>query len=188
MRLRRLRAFPRWLLARMLKRLRPLVGRILVAGFPWTAKNVFGYSAPSLSAAPGPRPAVTPAGGPRPDLERWRHQDGLEVPQSALDAFYDSWSWKMCSYRFRQIWREKCKPICMCCGVDQHSRRLDVDHIRPLRHNWSKRSDWNNLQMLCTDCNRGKGSWDATDYRPAYFKAHIAAIVAQLRSEGRVDP
>jgi 5-methylcytosine-specific restriction endonuclease McrA len=178
-------ASPLRLLVQFLRQLTRVVGRVFVAAFPWTAKTFFGYSPPSTVATSGS--AAAPVAGSEPEPERWRHEDGFEVPQSEIDEFYKSWRWKNCRYRFRRIWKEKCVPICMCCRIDEMSQRLDVDHILPLRYNWTRRYDWNNLQVLCTDCNQGKGSWDRTDHRPAYFKAHVAAIVAQSRSRGRAE-
>ena len=32
-----------------------------------------------------------------------------------------------------------------------------------------------NLQMLCADCNVGKGAWDETDWRPGPQKQQIGA-------------
>jgi 5-methylcytosine-specific restriction endonuclease McrA len=181
----RLGASPLRLLVQSLQQLTPLVRRALIAAFPWTARTVFGYSLTStVGTSRSTEPAVV---SPEPDPERWRHEDGFEVPQSAIDEFYESWQWKNCNYRFRRIWKEKCEPICMCCRIDEMRRRLDVDHILPLRYHWTKRRDWNNLQVLCTDCNQGKGSWDTTDHRPAYFKTHVAAIVPRSRSRGRAD-
>lgn len=40
-----------------------------------------------------------------------------------------------------------------------------VDHIKPIRKHWHLRLDSNNLQILCDDCNMGKGSRGETDWR-----------------------
>ena len=42
---------------------------------------------------------------------------------------------------------------------------LNVDHIKPrfLFPDLALRLD--NLQVLCGDCNEGKGNWDMTDWR-----------------------
>lgn len=45
--------------------------------------------------------------------------------------------------------------------------RIVVDHIKPISKFWSLRLDRTNLQVLCDECNMGKGAWDETDYRPA---------------------
>ena len=42
----------------------------------------------------------------------------------------------------------------VCCSED----RLVVDHIRPVRYYWNERLNDSNLQMLCGDCNKEKGS------------------------------
>jgi 5-methylcytosine-specific restriction endonuclease McrA len=47
---------------------------------------------------------------------------------------------------------------------------LHVDHIVP-RYKAPHRSlDIENLQVLCRDCNIGKGAWDQTDWRQ-HFKS-----------------
>lgn len=56
---------------------------------------------------------------------------------------------------------------CACCGsVDGP---FVVDHIKPIRRYWGLRLERSNLQILCDDCNRGKGSSDETDWRDARF-------------------
>lgn len=52
---------------------------------------------------------------------------------------------------------------CALCGATKEDRPLDVDHIKPR----SKGGDntYNNLQVLCSKCNRSKGNKDDTDFR-----------------------
>jgi hypothetical protein len=100
-----------------------------------------------------------------------------EVPYSTTLEFYNSRGWKRCRYGFLREWRSLCDPVCMCCRVSEQTKLLNVDRILPLKNNWFLRYDWNNLQVLCEDCNIGKGSTDTTDFRPAHFKTHIAEVV-----------
>lgn len=88
--------------------------------------------------------------------------------------------------RFLDIWRERCALVCMCCGMDVSSwRDRNVDHIYPVRFHWSKRYDLTNLQVLCRNCNKRKKSIDASDYRPAEFKAYMASIAVSAASVAR---
>ncbi|QDL08452.1 HNH endonuclease [Brasilonema octagenarum UFV-E1] len=45
---------------------------------------------------------------------------------------------------------------CVFCGRSSQQVQLEVDHIVPFSKGGS--NDLNNLQTLCTDCNRGKGA------------------------------
>lgn len=59
--------------------------------------------------------------------------------------FYSSKEWKEQSKQFLIK-----KPLCVECMKDNVVRRADVvDHITPLKIDWSKRLDWNNWQGLC---------------------------------------
>lgn len=56
---------------------------------------------------------------------------------------------------------------CMCCGASRETGAvINVDHIKPRRLYPELALDINNLQILCGDCNAGKGNWDETDWRP----------------------
>lgn len=57
---------------------------------------------------------------------------------------------------------------CQCCGATRQSGAiLHVDHIKPRSKYPELELEVDNLQILCVDCNRGKGAWDETDWRGA---------------------
>lgn len=72
--------------------------------------------------------------------------------------FYRSWEWKRLRYDFVKSSKQRCG----CCGASAEQARLVVDHIKPIRRYWNLRLDPANLQILCDDCNMGKGSRDET--------------------------
>ena len=45
---------------------------------------------------------------------------------------------------------------CRCCGRSQNEVDLEIDHIVPIAKGGKSTSD--NLQTLCTDCNKRKGT------------------------------
>lgn len=52
---------------------------------------------------------------------------------------------------------------CLVCGAT--NQQLHVDHIKPKSIYPELCWDINNLQVLCKDCNFGKGNTDETDWR-----------------------
>jgi 5-methylcytosine-specific restriction endonuclease McrA len=85
-------------------------------------------------------------------------------------AFYRSWAWREKRAQAFKIHGR----ICQCCGatpgkftVGGDPVILVVDHIKPLSKYWDLRLKLDNLQILCEECNMGKGNWDETDYRAA---------------------
>jgi 5-methylcytosine-specific restriction endonuclease McrA len=57
---------------------------------------------------------------------------------------------------------------------------LNVDHIKPRRRFPELSLDPDNLQVLCGNCNTGKGSWDTTDWRKERVDPEIAADIEHL--------
>ncbi len=113
----------------------------------------------------------------------------VEPPNPAdpggISGFYDSWEWKRARYDFLKAKNRRCQ----CCGATPESGiRIVVDHIKPIRWYWHLRLDPKNLQLLCDDCNMGKGSRDQTDWRgpnvvdfpDEEVRARMAAIESQL--------
>ena len=72
--------------------------------------------------------------------------------------FYESEEWLKLSFEVLAFYGRKC----MCCG-DPSSP--EVDHIKPRSKRPDLELDFNNLQVLCYQCNAGKGDWDQTDFR-----------------------
>lgn len=101
-------------------------------------------------------------------IERRKLSKSARKEKSRRQQFYESWDWKKLRYQILQ----KFGARCMVCGstrddVDIEGKRVRivVDHIKPLYKHWELRLDPGNLQVLCHDCNKGKGAWDETDWR-----------------------
>lgn len=78
--------------------------------------------------------------------------------------FYTSKEWRQ--LRVRVIQKYDCK--CMMCGRSpkEHGIVIHVDHIKPRAKNPELSLCFDNLQVLCDDCNIGKGARYDTDWRP----------------------
>ncbi len=102
------------------------------------------------------RPPKTPVEKPRV-----RGRADSEINER-IKEFYASWEWKEARY---QVLKARGR-LCECCGAGPSTGAvIVVDHVKPLRKYWHLRTDKSNLQVLCNDCNMGKGSWDETDWR-----------------------
>jgi hypothetical protein len=94
-----------------------------------------------------------------------------KAPAAATkEDFYKSWEWRTLRM---EVLKEHGRA-CQCCGAEPGMKdaagdpvRICVDHIKPLSKFWHLRLERKNLQVLCDECNQGKGNWDQTDFRPA---------------------
>lgn len=86
------------------------------------------------------------------------------VSKSADSDFYESREWW--TLRARVI--ASYKAMCMMCGRNpvEDGIKLHVDHIKPRSKYPELSLDFNNMQLLCHECNIGKGNKDDTDWRP----------------------
>jgi len=92
---------------------------------------------------------------------------------SARDAlvFYQSYEWRR--LRYQTLLQQGRK--CACCQTSEGE--MHVDHIKPLRLFWHLRLDPKNVQVLCRECNHGKGNWDQTDWRkPAKARPRLHVV------------
>lgn len=94
-------------------------------------------------------------------LERKRIVLGnVRSPES--DAFLDSYEWRRARMAALKLHGAKCQ----CCGATpKDGARMHVDHIKPRKLFPHLALELNNLQVLCHECNHGKGNWDMTDWR-----------------------
>lgn len=84
------------------------------------------------------------------------------APSVLSDAFLRSYAWRQ--VRMKVLKRDGAK--CACCGATPATGAvMNVDHIKPRRHFPDLALDERNLQVLCDECNHGKGNWDDTDWR-----------------------
>jgi len=79
-------------------------------------------------------------------------------------AFLTSHDWAEVRYKVLLKYGARC----MCCGRSAKDNIvINVDHIKPRSTHPQLALDINNLQVLCDQCNKGKGSKDTTDWRSA---------------------
>jgi len=84
------------------------------------------------------------------------------TPNVASKDFLESFEWR----RLRMEALKKYSPRCMCCGATpKDGAVMNVDHIKPRKLFPALALDISNLQILCHECNHGKGNWDQTDWR-----------------------
>lgn len=76
--------------------------------------------------------------------------------------FFESREWRELRYRVLL----KHGRRCMCCGATpDQGVILHVDHVKPRSRYPELELSFDNLQVLCENCNLGKGAWDQTDFR-----------------------
>lgn len=97
---------------------------------------------------------------------RLRSFEGKSVNEIAAQlsstgqAFLQSPEWK--ALRLSVI--AKYGGKCMCCGATP-KRGINVDHIKCRRDFPQLALEEDNLQVLCSTCNKRKGNKHSTDYR-----------------------
>lgn len=86
------------------------------------------------------------------------------VSRADNSDFYLSREWR--ELRVRVLEKYECK--CMMCGRSPkiHKIVIHVDHIKPRSKYPLLSLEFNNLQLLCEDCNLGKSNKYDTDWRP----------------------
>lgn len=84
-------------------------------------------------------------------------------PSANADDFLQSKAWKRLRLQALHLHGRRCQ----CCGASPATGAvLNVDHVLPRRLFPDLALRLDNLQVLCGDCNEGKGNWDMTDARP----------------------
>jgi len=92
------------------------------------------------------------------------------------DKFYQSQAWLDLRYAVLK----KHGGTCMLCGrTRKDGTQIHVDHIKPRRDFPHLELEFDNLQVLCRECNMGKRANDQTDWRPT-TPEEIAAATNRL--------
>ena len=88
----------------------------------------------------------------------------IRITKQDNDSFYLSREWR--ELRLRVLEKYECK--CMMCGRNpkDHGIVIHVDHIKPRSKFPDLSLTFDNLQLLCADCNLGKSNKYQTDWRP----------------------
>ena len=77
-----------------------------------------------------------------------------------MNNFYNTKEWKQLRFRVLIHYQRKC----MACNAT--NKTLHVDHIKPISKFPELKLDFENLQILCEDCNVGKSNIYYHDLRP----------------------
>lgn len=99
----------------------------------------------------------------RPRLEVVRPAPQAQ-PFEVTDAFLQSYQWRKA--RMQALIEHGAR--CQCCGASPATGAvMNVDHIKPRKTHPELALDQSNLQVLCAECNHGKGNWSVKDWRRA---------------------
>ena len=103
-------------------------------------------------------------------------QKRLKLSKAQHVEFFTSDEWR--KLRVRVLEKYGCS--CMMCGRSpmQHRIVIHVDHIKPRSKYPELALEYSNLQLLCEDCNIGKGNRYETDWRPDQSEMAELEIVA----------
>ena len=77
------------------------------------------------------------------------------------DGFLESYEWRKLRLQALLVHGRKCQ----CCGAMPPNVVLNVDHIKPRKTHPQYALILDNLQVLCNECNHGKGNWLSMDFR-----------------------
>jgi len=95
----------------------------------------------------------------------FRRRPEVAIPWPPADAFYRSYRWRTLRVDVLEANRERYGAItCECCLTGE-TERWHVDHIQPRSTHPELALEPANLQVLCADCNLGKGTRYTTDWR-----------------------
>lgn len=109
-------------------------------------------------------------------MEARQRQYEAERREDGGPDFFNSNTWQR--LRFEVL--AESEGCCQLCGRSyrEHGVALEVDHIKPRSRFPSLALDKGNLQVLCFDCNRGKGNRDTTDWRSVADNDAVGEVAA----------
>jgi len=115
-------------------------------------------------------------------------QDGIFATKEQLrdpnficsNDFLNCFQWR--KVRIEAI--KKYGASCQCCGASvKDGIKINVDHIKPRKEFPNLALSISNLQILCNECNYGKGNWDKTDWRPKQIIVEKKEIIKNPKTK-----
>jgi 5-methylcytosine-specific restriction endonuclease McrA len=92
-------------------------------------------------------------------LEPYSHPD---LGKREYSKFFESTPWR----QLRYLALKNTEGSCQCCGAKASDGvQIHVDHIFPRSRYPHLELSLDNIQVLCSDCNIGKGDWGTDDWR-----------------------
>lgn len=126
-------------------------------------KSALLSACPKCGAGPGVR-CLKVDGTKRTSVHRERMdaRPAYQTLRALPGGFYQSDAWR----RVRYGALVSAGGCCAACGArPAPGRSLHVDHIKPASRFPDLALEPSNLQVLCEECNLGKGAHDSTDWR-----------------------
>lgn len=127
---------------------------------------------------------------PKPIFGKKRRKKARKQARKNLNRlpgtdFYVSKEWRKVRYRVIQ----KHGASCMACGRSKkvHGIVIHVDHIKPRSIYPDLALTYDNLQLLCEDCNLGKGNRCEIDWRPEEMTEQRDIEIIYLQLLNRVS-
>jgi 5-methylcytosine-specific restriction endonuclease McrA len=85
-----------------------------------------------------------------------------ELGTDEYSKFFQSTAWR----QLRYLALKNTEGTCQCCGSKASDGvQIHVDHIFPRSRYPQLQLSLDNIQVLCSDCNVGKGDWGTEDWR-----------------------
>ncbi len=167
------------------------MNRVSITAMHQYCRHMLGYEQqPGISVFDLVCDALAKDGRPRPsDIghSQWCDKNAVHIEMTAKNIFVPKVKKKkkiskkksrsgkktidpfLASYEWRKLRMEALKlhgTKCQCCGASPKTGAvLNVDHIKPRKFFPELALSISNLQILCSECNHGKGNWDQTDWR-----------------------
>ncbi|WP_394204260.1 HNH endonuclease [Shewanella waksmanii] len=100
--------------------------------------------------------------GPGHDPSTFESIEQVPFTPAKTSHFYQSQKWLTLRHQAFKRYGNRCQ----CCAATANDGvRLEVDHIKPRSKYPELALDIDNLQILCSDCNKGKLHHSETDWR-----------------------
>jgi len=95
----------------------------------------------------------------------FRRRPDVAIEWPPADAFYRSYRWRRLRIDALEANRDRYGALtCECC-LTTTTGQWHVDHVQPRSTHPELALEPANLQVLCADCNLGKGTRYSTDWR-----------------------